>query len=284
MKPRPVEELRSRLVKQSCLFISLVAVILLSACGPSAAGYNNRGNEEYAAEKYDEALKSYTSAQREDPDLAEPYYNAGSAFHRKDDFEAAIAQTQQSLRAAEGGLAEQGHYNLGNNFFKLQDWEAAIEAYKDALRLKPDDADAKHNLELALKMLQQQQQQQQQQQGQQAQGDQQQQQQNQGGGQNQQQQQQQQGGQQGEQQNQQGSGQQNQQEQNQGESSGGSQPQEQQQSGNGTELSPEEAQQLLDALGQNSQTLQERLNQTLGDGSSEGGFGGAPKPLPAQDW
>jgi Ca-activated chloride channel family protein len=254
-----------------------VVVILLSACGPSAAHYNNRGNEEYAAEKYDEALKNYTSAQREDPDLAEPYYNAGSAFHRKDDFEAAIAQTQQSLRAAEGELAEQGHYNLGNNFFKLQDWEAAIEAYKDALRLKPDDADAKHNLELALKMLQQQQQQQQQ--GQ-AQGNQQQQQQ--GGGQNQQQQQQ--GGQQGEQQNQQGGGQQNQQEQNQGRSSGGSQPQEQQQAGNGAELSPEEAQQLLDALGQNSQTLQERLNQTLGDGSSEGGFGGAPKPLPAQDW
>jgi len=270
-------------VKYNYLIILWVGVVL-SACGPSAARYNNDGNQEYAAEKYDEALRNYTSAQRENPDLPEPYYNAGSAFHRKDEFEAAIAQTQQSLRTAPDELAEQSHYNLGNNFFKLQEWEAAIEAYKEALRLKPNDADAKHNLELAQQMLQQQQQQQQQQQGQQgqSQGDQQQQQQ-QGGG--QQPQPQQQGGQQGDQpQDQQGGGNQGQEQQDQSQSSGGNQPQEQEQSGNGSELSPEEAQQLLDALGQNSQTLQERLNQIFGEGSSDGGFGGSPKPLPAQDW
>jgi Ca-activated chloride channel family protein len=268
-------------VKYSYLFILWVGVVL-SACGPSAARYNNDGNQEYAAEKYDEALRNYTSAQRENPDLPEPYYNAGNAFHRKDEFEAAIAQTQQSLRTAPDELAEQSHYNLGNNFFKLQEWEAAIEAYKEALRLKPDDADAKHNLELAQQMLQQQQQQQQQGQQGQSQGDQPQPQQ-QGGG--QQPQPQQQGGQQGDQpQDQQGGGNQGQEQQDQSQSSGGNQPQEQEQSGNGSELSPEEAQQLLDALGQNSQTLQERLNQIFGEGSSDGGFGGAPKPLPAQDW
>jgi len=258
-------------VKYSYLLIALIAVVFLSACGPSAARYNNQGNQEFAAEKYDEALNGYTSAQQEDPDLAEPYYNAGNAFHRKDDFEAAIARTQQSLRTADDELAQQGHYNLGNTYFEMQDWEAAIEAYKEALRLKPDDVDAKHNLELALQMLQQQQQQQQQGQGNQ--------QQDQGGGQNQQQPQQ---GQQGEQ-NQPGGGNQEQEQPNQSPSSG-SEPQDQQQPGNGTELSPQEAQQLLDALGQNSQTLQERLNQIFGEGSSDGGFGGAPKPLPAQDW
>ncbi|HXW00366.1 MAG TPA: tetratricopeptide repeat protein, partial [Anaerolineae bacterium] len=150
------------MVRYSHLFISSV-IFFLAACGPSAARYNNEGNQEFAAENYDEALNNYTSAQREDPDLAEPYYNAGNAFHRTDDFEAAIAQAQQSLRTAEDNLAQQGHYNLGNNYFMMQDWEAAIEAYKEALRLKPDDVDAKHNLELALQMLQQQQQQQQQQ-------------------------------------------------------------------------------------------------------------------------
>ncbi|HXV98570.1 MAG TPA: hypothetical protein VEC93_09110, partial [Anaerolineae bacterium] len=80
-----------------------------------------------------------------------------------------------------------------------------------------------------------------------------------------------------------GGGNQEQEQPNQAPSSG-SEPQEQQQSGAGTELSPQEAEQLLDALGQNSQTLQERLNQIFGEGSSDGGFGGAPKPLPAQDW
>jgi tetratricopeptide (TPR) repeat protein len=265
-------------VKLNHLLLFLSLLIFLPACFPSAASYNNRGNQEYEAENYDEALENYTLAKREDPDLPEPYYNSGNTFHRQGDFEAAMAQTQQSLRTAKEELAQQGSYNLGNSYFKMQDWPAAIEAYKEALRLKPDDLDAKHNLELALQMQQQQMQQQQMAQQQQQQGQGQQQQQQQGGGQNQQQPQQ---GQQGEQ-NQQGGG--NQDQQSQTPSSGSESQQQPQQPGNGAELSPEEAEQLLDALGQNSQTLQERLNQIYGEGSNSGGFGGAPKPLPEQDW
>ncbi len=264
-------------MKLNHLLIFLIVVIFLPACFPSAASYNNRGNQEYEAENYDEALENYTLAKREDPDLPEPYYNSGNTFHRQGDFEAATAQTQQSLRTAKEELAQQGSYNLGNSYFKMQDWSAAIEAYKEALRLKPDDLDAKHNLELALQMQQLQQQMQQQQQGQGG-NQQQQQQQQQGGGQNQQQPQQ---GQQGEQ-NQQGSG--NQDQQSQAPSSGSEPQQQSQQPGNGAELSSEEAEQLLDALGQNSQTLQERLDQIYGEGSNSGGLGGAPKPLPEQDW
>jgi tetratricopeptide (TPR) repeat protein len=63
-------------VKFSRLLIFLTALILLPACLPSAAGYNNRGNQEYEAENYDEALENYTLAKREDPDVPEPYYNA----------------------------------------------------------------------------------------------------------------------------------------------------------------------------------------------------------------
>lgn len=273
-------------------FVFTIGLLFLSACGSSAASYNNQGNRDYEAEKYTEAINNYTLAKRENPDLPEPYYNAGSAFHRQGKLEAAIAQTQQSLRTAKDELAEQSHYNLGNSYFKMQDWPKAIEAYKQALRLNPEDQDAKHNLELALQMLQQQQQQQQQggqgQQNQQQQGGGNQQQQ-QGGGNQQQQNQGQQGNQsqqgQGQQDQQQGGGN-GEQQQDQQSPSGGSQQQDQeQQSGsNGRQLSQEEAEQLLDALGQNSQTLQERLNQSLGDGSSSGGFGGAPKALPPQDW
>jgi tetratricopeptide (TPR) repeat protein len=282
-------------VKPEHLLTFTIILFILTACGSSAAGYNNQGNRDYEAEKYTEAINNYTLAKRENPDLPEPYYNSGNTFHRQGKLEAAVAQTQQSLRTAKDELAEQSHYNLGNSYFKMEDWPKAIEAYKQALRLNPEDQDAKHNLELALQMLRQQQQMQQQggQQGQQnqqqQQGGQGQQQQQQGGGQPQQGQ-----GQQGNQQ-QQGQGQQNQQQQGGGNGeqqqdqqspSGGSssQDQEQQSGNNGRELSQEEAEQLLDALGQNSQTLQERLNQSLGDGSSSGGFGGAPKPLPAQDW
>jgi Ca-activated chloride channel homolog len=247
-------------MRYGLIIFLLLAGQLAAACGPSAAGYNNQGNERYNEDEYDEALNNYTLAQRENPDLAEPYYNSGNTYYRKGDLRSATNQTQQALRLAEGELVPQGYYNLGNSYFQAQDWAAAVEAYKETLRLNPEDVDAKNNLELALQMLQQQQMQQQQQNQQ-------------GSGQGQQQQQQdQQGDGQQQQQDQQGDGQGEQQQEQQQNGSGEQEEQEQQQ-GQGR-LSPEEAQQLLDALGQNSQTLQERLQQKHY----------APGLPPAQDW
>lgn len=251
--------------QKSQLIIILVTLTWLTACGASAASYNNAGNKDYEAQKYTEAVDDYIAAQRENPDLPQPYYNAGNAFHRQGNLESAAAQSKQAIRSAEGELAQNSYYNLGNTYFRAEDWEAAIEAYKEALKLNPEDEQAKYNLELALKNLQEQQQQMQQQQ--------------QGGssGQSQQQQQQQQG--QGDQPQQQGQGDQQQQQgggQPESDEPGqsGQQPQEQQPSGGSRGLTPQEAEQLLDALGQNNQTLQERLQQ--------GHF--APGLPPAKDW
>ena len=251
--------------------IFLVALGFLTACGSSAARYNNAGNTNYESQDYTEAVDDYIAAQRENPDLAEPYYNAGNAFQKQGNLESATMQTKQAIRQAEGDLAQNSYYNLGNSYFLTEDWPSAIDAYKEALRLNPDDQDAKYNLELALKNLQQQQQQQQQQNQQQQQGGgggQQQQQPQQGGGQEQQEQQQNQGGQ-GEQEQPDGGGGQPEQEQ----PGQGSQDQGQQ-AGGSRGLTQQEAEQFLDALGQDSQTLQERLQQ---------GFF-APGVPPGKDW
>lgn len=242
---------------------------VLTACGSSAARYNNQGNDEFESENYDEALEYYTAAKQEDPDLAEPYYNSGNTYYREGNLESAEMQTKQSIRTSErnedGQLAQKSYYNLGNSYFRAENWEEAVDAYKEALRLNPDDDEAKYNLELALKNLEQQQQQQQQ-------G---------GGGQppppnNDQQNE----GQQGEQPNQGENGEQEQpggggqpEQDEQGES-GGQQQDQPQNSGGQRGLTPEEAEQLLDALGQDSQTLQERLQ--------EGFF--APGLPPTEDW
>jgi len=75
----------------------------------------------------------------------------------------ALAQTEQALKTADPALATQAWYNLGNAFFGAEKWPQAVEAYKEALRLRPGDGEAKHNLELALQKLEQQQAQQEQQ-------------------------------------------------------------------------------------------------------------------------
>ena len=243
------------------LFLLAIVTLLLAACGSSAARYNNKGNAEFEDGNYVAAIDNYRSAQSEDPDVPEPYYNSGGSLYRQGNLDSAETQLKQANRTAEGELAQRSNYNLGNTYYDSQNFESAIEAYKESLRLNPDDKDAKYNLELALKQQEQQQQQQQQQQGgggqpppeqdQQGQGDQEQP--NQG---------------QGEQeQDQQGAGNEPEQD-NQGQ--GGQQPE--QNPGRG--LTPQEAEQLLDALGQDSQTLQERLQQ---------GFF-APGLPPGEDW
>lgn len=253
------------------LTILFAGLVMLTACGSAAARYNNQGNEAFKENNYLKALEDYTAAKQENPDLAEPYYNSGNTYYRQGQYESSEMQTKQSIRSTEReenqALAQNSYYNLGNSYFQTQQWSEAIDAYKEALRLNPDDQDAKYNLELALKN-QEQEQQQQQQQG--------------GGGQPpppEGQDQPNQGGQQGDQPNQGQNGDQDQQggggqpEQNDDGQSGSNQDQPQN-SGGQRGLTPSEAEQLLDALGQDSQTLQERLQ--------EGFF--APGLPPAEDW
>ncbi|MEM7344829.1 MAG: tetratricopeptide repeat protein [Chloroflexota bacterium] len=244
----------------------LLLAVILSGCGASAARQNNRGNQSFGEEDYNEALENYASAQQEEPDLTEPYYNAGNTYHEQDDLESADSQLKQALRTAEGELAQNSYYNLGNNFFKAEDWGSAIAAYREALLINPDDVDAKHNLELALQQQQQEQQQQQQQDQQQDQPPQ-----DQGGEQPQENQGEQPPGDQPDEEQQDGQGDQ---EDDQQQQSGQSENEQEQQQPARTELTPEEAEQILEALEQNSETLQERLQQQYG-----------PPALPSvQDW
>ena len=252
-------------MKHRYLMIALLGIILVSiACASGEARLVSEGNDAFANQEFVEAVQSYENAQAEASRLAEPYYNAGNAYYRQDDYENAKEQLSEALRTAEENLAENSFYNLGNSNFQTENFEASVEAYKEALRLNPDDEDAKYNLELALRQLQSQgQQQAPQQQGQ-----------NQPQDQEQQESAEQQPNEQGEQQEgeqeQPSNGEQDTQEDQQDESSP-DQSQEQQQQ---VALTKEQAERLLEAHTQDIQTLQEHLQRVF---IASGGS-------PAQDW
>jgi Ca-activated chloride channel family protein len=154
--------------KNRIIWIALLAMaLLLASCSSSAEKLNGEGNQAFLGQAYQDALAAYQGAQIENPELAEPYYNAANALYREGNYEAALEQLQHALSlAGNDQLAENNLYNIGNNFFNIQDLQNAIEAYKQALLIDPEDQEAKYNLELALQQQEQQEQEQQQEQNQ----------------------------------------------------------------------------------------------------------------------
>ena len=272
---------------------------LMAACSPSAEELINQGNEAFAKEEYLVALHEYQSAQVESPELAEPYYNAANALYREGAYIEALEQMQLALQNVDNEtLAENSIYNLGNTFYNTQELDQAIESYINALLLDPDDQDAKYNLELALQQQQEQEQQEQEKQDQEQdqsessehQDEEQQSEENQSqnsGNQDQEQQEQDQenGSEQGsEAQSPENEDSQKEEQQNQGQNNDSGQPNESQDQSDqqgqpgelpaGQRMTEEQARQLLEALAQDMDTLQERLGQILR----------VQIPPPVQDW
>jgi Ca-activated chloride channel family protein len=96
------------------------------------------------------ALGAYEEAAGVAPALAVPVYNAGNSLYRQSTYSETITTLQQAIAIADDGLAQDGYFNLGNALYQSGDFAGAVEAYKGALRLDPSDMEAKHNLELAL--------------------------------------------------------------------------------------------------------------------------------------
>lgn len=246
------------------LIVLFSAAVLLAACSAPAEKLNQEGNQAFTEQAYLEALELYQSAQIESPELAEPYFNAANTFYRQGEYPAALEQMQMALQYIdEESLAENSLYNIGNTLYNSQDLNQAVDAYTQALLLDPEDQDAKYNLELALQQQQQQEQQQEQDQEQQE-------------SESESEEEQEQGDQSEEDQNQDQDGQsdeseQSQEQDQQGDSNG--QPQEGEDSPEGEQpsqipppgqrMTEEQARQLLAAIANDMQTLQERLGQYL---------------------
>jgi Ca-activated chloride channel homolog len=132
---------------------TLLLSALLTPLGGPAHRKTESGNAHYLAGDLDQALAQYTEAQVAAPDAAELHYDIGNVLYRQADYAGAAEAYERALATANPALRPLAAYNLGNARFQQKDYSKAAESYRRALEEVPSDADAKRNLELALRAL-----------------------------------------------------------------------------------------------------------------------------------
>src|ERR1051326_4998564 len=135
-----------------------VALLLLAM---PTAGFASPASafKRYTAGKYESALREYKRLLIEKPDDPRLHFNAGAAAFQVKDDEETLKHWTHALATPDLQLEEQVYYNLGNTHFRLGEeakalekkqaaWDEAIAQYDSALKLNPNDQDAKFNLDL----------------------------------------------------------------------------------------------------------------------------------------
>jgi Ca-activated chloride channel family protein len=153
-----------------CFVIAMMGALFVGLLDPSSAfakkvdrGKVNAGNDYYKTGQYDKALYLYQQALGDTLQLPKNpegvLYNQGNALYMMEKYQEALERYQMSF-SEDTTLTGRMLYNRGNTLLNQGQLKDAIESYANSLRFLPDDEDARHNLEVALRMLQQQQQQQ----------------------------------------------------------------------------------------------------------------------------
>jgi Ca-activated chloride channel homolog len=119
------------------------------------------GVRDYQKSDYGNAEVNFRKALEENQKSFEALYNTGNALYKQDKAEDAAAVYKDLLDSeADKNRKADLYYNLGNSLMKNQDYKGSIGAYQNALRINPNDEDARYNLAYALSKIQEQQNQQ----------------------------------------------------------------------------------------------------------------------------
>lgn len=143
--------------------LSLAASVLLPAFGAGDAAFEavEEGNGLYLAGDYAAAAKRYEAAAQLLPEAAEIRFNQGNARFKSFDYDLALEHYAAALATANEPLASRIEYNIGvvkyrqalDSMQTLQDALSstgeAIRHLRKSLQLRPGQADARYNLELA---------------------------------------------------------------------------------------------------------------------------------------
>lgn len=119
-----------------------------------------QGNEAYKKGEFAKASDTYGQVVKVNPENAMAQFNHGNALYKTDKKEEAINAYDKSIsRLNSPAEKSNAYYNKGVVLQNDKKLPECIEAYKNALKLAPDNEDARQNLQKALQQQKQEQQQ-----------------------------------------------------------------------------------------------------------------------------
>lgn len=141
-----------------CLLSSVLC--LLSASAQNEKAIIKKGNEAYGKGEYENAAAEYKKVTAKNPANATANYNLGNALYKnKKGDEAVTAYENAAGNTADKMDRSKALYNKGVVLQNNNKLPECIDAYKNALKLNPQDEDARQNLQKALQQQKQQEQQ-----------------------------------------------------------------------------------------------------------------------------
>lgn len=112
--------------------------------------YIYKGNKALKETQFVEAEAQYRKAISENPSNPISKFNLGNAYYKNKKTDEALSRFNQAQKVAETKSEKHSAFhNMGNSFMQKKEFDKAIEMYKNALRNNPTDDETRYNLALA---------------------------------------------------------------------------------------------------------------------------------------
>lgn len=108
------------------------------------------GNELIADDNFVSAEMEYRKAISEQPATVAGTYNLGTAYYKSGNLNESLYRLQQATKTANSKSEKhKAYHNIGNILMQNKKCKEAVEAYKNALRNDPSDDETRYNLSVA---------------------------------------------------------------------------------------------------------------------------------------
>ncbi|NQV78174.1 MAG: DNA primase [Lutibacter sp.] len=112
------------------------------------------GNELYNQLKFKEAEIAYKKGLSKNQNYPTASYNLGNAIYQQDRNKEAVSQfelVEKTFKEKESKA--EAYHNMGNSFMKDKQYEKAVEAFKNSMRNNSKDEETRYNLAMAQELL-----------------------------------------------------------------------------------------------------------------------------------